>query len=73
MTDDAGSFLTKWEKVIKDMPLDGHVMAPERPWEHQVASVICGHHFIQRLEGYDHDTFELFVREVLRTNPPSRT
>ena len=45
-----------------------YVIPPERPWEHQIASVICGHPFIQKLEEYDQDTFELFVREVIRTN-----
>jgi hypothetical protein len=65
----SGSFLTKWERVIKSTPRDGYVIEPERPWEHQVASVICGHDIIQRLDPYDQESFELFVREVLRSNP----
>lgn len=71
MTD---SFLTKWERIIKSAPLDGHVMEPERPWQNEAASIICGHSFIQeRLFSAEYAEFETFVLEVLRTTAPTRS
>jgi hypothetical protein len=41
-------------------------MAPERPRGHQVASIICGHPFVQQWLEDEQAEFETFVREVLR-------
>lgn len=52
----------------KCQPISGYVIAPARQWEHEAASIICGHPFIQgRLFFAEQDKFETFVREVLRT------
>jgi hypothetical protein len=64
-----GSFLTKWERVIKDAPLDGHVMEPIHSQAHQIAAVICGHDFVYyRLNYEENAAFHTFVLEVLRTH-----
>lgn len=70
--DDAGSFLTRWEAVIKATPRNGHVMEPTHPWEHEAASIICGHPMVRCLSEGETAEFETFIREVLRTIGPRR-
>ena len=72
MANDAGSFLTKWERVIKDVPLKGHIMEPTPEWWREAASIICGHDFIQALGEDKMLEFQAFVREVILTTMPRR-
>lgn len=62
------SFLTKWENIIREMPLKGHVMPPTSEPAKNAASIICGHKFVQQTMTEDMQAeFEMFIREVLRT------
>lgn len=45
--------------------LDGYVMPPTPVLGDEIASVICGHDFIQELTEEEHAYFEHFVRSVL--------
>lgn len=67
------SFLTKWEGVIKEAPLEGYVIAPTETSTDLAASIICDHEFVQQWLPDEQAEFQSFVREVLRTTIMSKT
>lgn len=48
-------------------PLVEYIIPPEKPWERQVASIICGHPLIQKMPDEDQAEFEMFIRRVIQT------
>lgn len=59
-------------------PIDGHVIEPPKDWrredqavlskyDQQIASIVCGHNWVQEWSEDKQAEFAMFVREVVRT------
>lgn len=59
-------YVAKRDIVQRQQPL-GHVIAPTQAGIGRAAQIICGHDVVQALDEERRANFEIFVREVLRT------